>query len=388
MSYELTLEQFENLNLFSNRNMEKVMAGVVNSSSNAALVNMGEDSVILLDHKKGDFYIADYTFDRKNLTLEFKDFEKIDLIQEDGNFEEDIKKVFESEDDDLDFSQLTESYKKNVVEKDNFLNELISYTMSRKPFNEDADYDALAEAVSESNINSKNKKFFEEYSERLKDHPLTEVKRFDWQNPVKVSLVETEKKKLVNKSAVEKAHELWKRPEFKEAFEEASSTFVEDVEQGTEEFKNLFEQYPQVYFLDAGDRRTLFGKTILSASNSLRESMDDLLKGIDLLFEKHELADIRERYLAEAEEGYEDEMDDDDEESEDDVTDAEEDDLPSEVEGNDVKNLVDDLTRIMNKMEDQKSKGKIEDLIDRLNKGMEEGTRPDLVKEAVAILSL
>ena len=380
MSYELTLEQFENINLFSNRNVEKVLTGVVNSSSNAALVNMGEDAVILLDHKNGDFYIADYEFDRKNLTVEFKNFEPIELVKDDAGFEEDVKKVFESDDGEIDFSVLSESYRRNVAEKDSFLNELVSFTMSRKSF-DGPDYDALKEAVEQVEAKSRDRKFFEEYKERLNSYPLMEAKRFDWQNPVKVSLVETEKQKLVNRSAIEKAHELWKKDTFKEAYQEAALAFIEDVEEGTEKFKELFESFPQIYFLDAGDRRTLFGKAALS-SNELRENMDDLLKGIDILFEKTDIKDIRSSYLAEAEEEDFEEIGGTEDEE---VHDYE---APSELEGPDIETIVADLRRIMDKCEDQKSKGKLEDLIDRLSTGVEEGTRPDLVKEAVAILNI
>lgn len=380
MSYELTLEQFENLNLFSNRNMEKVLTGVVNSSSNAALVNMGEDSVILLDHKEGNFYIADYEFDREKLTVEFFNYERIDLIDDSTDFENEVSKVFES--DDFDISQLSESYKRSVVEKDNFINSLVSFTMSRKSFEESVDYDEVSEALSEVSLVSKNKEFFREYSERLNDYPLTEVKRFDWVNPAKVSLVETEKEKIVNKSAIAKAHDLWKRESFKSAFEEAAEVFIEDVESGTEKFKELTEEYPQIFFLDGADRRALFGKTILGV-DSLRESMDDLLEGIDLLFEKYELSDLKEEYFSEME----DDLDlDDEDDMEDDMSGEYE--PASEVESDDIEGLIADLRQVMDSTTDQKTVGKLEFLITKLEKGREEGTRPDVVKEAVSILTL
>jgi len=386
MSYELTLEQFENLNLFSNRNMEKVMTGVVNSSSNAALVNMGEDSVILLDHKSGDFYVADYEFDRKNLTLEFSNYERIELVDEENTFENDIKKIFESDDDDeVDYTTLSESYKRNVAERDSFLNELVGFTMSRKSFEETVDYDELAGILEEVELSSMAKSFFNEYVERLEKYPLNEVKRFDWVNPIKVSLMETERKNLVNRSAVQRAHDLWKKENFREGFESASLTFIDDIEEGTEEIKNFLEKFPQVYYLDEADRRTLFGKTVLSCSSELRESMEDLLKGIDILFEKYELGDIREKYLAE-DDGYDHQAADiaaeDDYDEEDDYEEA------PEVEDEDMTGMVDDLSKIAEKCEDVRTKTRLEDLIDRINSNIGEGTRPTLVKEAVAILSL
>lgn len=386
MSYQLTLEQFENLNLFSNRNMEKVLAGIINSSSNAALVNMGEDSVIILDHKEGDFYISDYSFDRKKLVVEFTNFEKIELINESYEFENDLRNVFE--DKEVDFRSLTESYKKNVAEKNEFMNDLVSFTMSRKSFDEDADYDEIKNALSEVYVESDGKQFFREYKERLETYPLCEVKRFDFTNPVKVSLIETERKNLVNESAIKKAHDLWKRESFKEKFEEASLAFVEDVDEGVNLYKKLFESYPQVLFLDSGDRKALFGKTILGIKN-IREEMDDILKGLDLTFEDGDLKQLREEYLSENEdEGEDEEVEGESEEDyQDEEPEAEYEPAP-EVESDDVTSIVADLTRIMNKCEDQKTRGKLEDLIDRLNESIEEGTRPALVKEAIAILTL
>jgi len=384
MSYELTLEQFENLNLFSNRNMEKVLTGVVNSSSNAALVNMGEDSVILLDHKEGQFYIADYEFDREKLTVEFSNYEKVDLIDDNSDFENEVSRVFES--DEFDVNRLTEAYKKNVVEKDNFINELVSFTMSRKSFEESADYDEVADVISEMNLTSTNKQFFKEYVERLNDYPLTEAKRFDWVNPVKVSLVETEKEKIVNRNAIKKAHDLWKKQSFQEAFEAASEVFIEDVEAGKEKFKELMEEFPQVFFLDGADRRALFGKTILSVDENVRESMDDLLEGIDILFEKDVLSEMREEYLSEMEDemdDMEDEMDDMD--GEDEMDDYE---PAPEVESDNIDELIADLRQVMDGTTDQKTVGKLEFIITKLEKGKDEGTRPDIVKEAVSILTL
>lgn len=388
MSYELTLEQFENLNLFSNRNMEKVMTGVVNSSSNAALVNMGEDSVILLDHKSGDFYITDYEFDRKNLTIEFTNYERIDLIDDSTDFESDVKRIFEN-DEDIDFENLTESYRRNVAEKDSFINEIVSFTMSRKSFNESVDYDEISEINYDLELSSKNNKFFESYVQRINDYPLTEVKRFDWINPVKVSLYETEIKTLVNKNAIQKAHDLWKKDSFQESFEYVASVMIENVEEGKEELKKLFENFPQVYFLDSADRRTLLGKTILNTSLEIRESMEDILKGIDILFENGELGEIQQRYLSEddaADFQAARIADEDDEDMDDDMDDDFEE--APEVDESEMENMIDDLSKIASKCEDMRTKTRLEDLIDKMGSSIGEGTRPALVKEAVAILSL
>ena len=69
MANEMSLREFEDMNLYSNKSMERIISSIVNESSNAALVNMYEDSVILLDHEEGTFYTADYKFEPKTLTL-------------------------------------------------------------------------------------------------------------------------------------------------------------------------------------------------------------------------------------------------------------------------------------------------------------------------------
>jgi len=68
---ELTLKEFEDLNIFSHKNMEEITRSLVNRSSNAAFVSMYDDSVILFDHEEGQFYAADYKFDDKKLIFEF-----------------------------------------------------------------------------------------------------------------------------------------------------------------------------------------------------------------------------------------------------------------------------------------------------------------------------
>ena len=85
---EFTLKEWENINLYSNDSMQKVVASVVNSSSNAVLVNMFEDQLILLDHSDGQFYIADYDFNAKDLKLKIENYEEVELQHEESDFRE------------------------------------------------------------------------------------------------------------------------------------------------------------------------------------------------------------------------------------------------------------------------------------------------------------
>jgi hypothetical protein len=138
----MTIKQFEEINLFSNKSIEKVVSSIVNESSNAALVAMFEDSVILLDHDDGQFYTADYTFDGKKLKLTLENFQSIDLEKEENSFKKDVSNFFESE--DASAKDLAESYKDSVMEQEKFVNELISEALSTKDFDETINYKELA----------------------------------------------------------------------------------------------------------------------------------------------------------------------------------------------------------------------------------------------------
>jgi hypothetical protein len=377
---EFTLKEFENLNLYSNDSMQKVVASVVNSSSNAVLVNMYEDSMILLDHEDGKFYIADYDFNAKELKLRIENFEEVELQREETEFRDKVYEYFDEEEGNA--VDLAESYKEDVMDQERYVAELINGAMATKDFSETTDWSKVKDVIDESVIEELRKdKTFKLYEERLETHPLTEVKLFDWTNPVNVSLVETETSPIVNQTSVEKANDLWKKAEFKEAFNEAASTLIEDVEEGTEKFRSLLEDYPQIFYLDSGDRKTLFGKAIL-ASKDLREDMSLLVKGIDMLFENFDLAEMREEYLSEADEEEVD-MDDEGEEKDD-----KKDDKAPEAEPISMKKIASELKSIAEKIEDEDIKAKLETLIARVGKGLEEGTRPDVMKEAVAILTL
>ena len=377
---EYTLKQFEDLNLYSNDSMQKVIASIVNESSNAVLVNMFEDSLVLLDHDEGTFYFADYSFNPKNLQLKIENFEEVSLVHEESNFKDKVTQYFEEEDSSS--ISLAEAYKEDVMDQERYIRDLINESISTKDFSQIIDWNEVKNAIDEESIEDlRGEEFFKLYEGRLTSHPLTEVKLFDWENPVVVSLVETERVGIVNKTAVEKANDLWKRTEFKESFKEVAETLIEDVEEGTELMRGLMEDFPQIFYLDNADRKTLFGKTILSVKD-LTENMDILIQGLDLLFEKFDLAEMREEYLSEAkdaekedEEGMEGEEKDEKEKA-------------PEVEKMDMGKVASELKSIAVKIEDEDIKKKLEDLIEKVEKGLEEGTRPDVMKEAISILTL
>jgi hypothetical protein len=378
---ELNLNAFENLNLYSNKSMEQLLTSIVNKSSNACLVNVFEDAVVLLDHEEGQFYFSDYTFDKDKLTVKFSNFEPVELEEDTANFEQRVYEFFDR--DDLGIEELTESYKEEVLKKQNTLKELINSAMSKKNFDNTINYNEVVNAKKDLVFESTTESFFQKYSERLETHPLTEAKHFNWSDPVVVSLIDTEPYKVINSNTIESANNLWKNGTFKQAFNEACEVFVEDVETGEEMLSSLFTEFPQVYYLDKGDRKALFGKTVISNS-SLREDSSDILKGLDLLFEKFSLKESRENFLNENQ--IEEQDGDTDVPAGGQAQDKEE--KAPEVSEDESEKIAKDLKKIAEKVEDEKVKEKLDKIISELEKGKSEGTKPEVVKEAVSILRM
>ena len=415
----MTVSRFEDMNLYSNKNIEKLASSVVAQSSNAVLVNMYEDGAILLDHKTGQFYMCEYTFEPKEAKILFENFDPISLTRDNDTFRDTVYNFFDT--DNVSTADLAEDFKDIVLSQDKFLDELVAESMMYKDFDNTIDYDEVAANNKDHGL--QNESFFQKYQDRLLTHPLTEAKHFNWSDPVLVSLVKTEKYKLLNSSAKEKAHSLWKHVEFKEAFSEVANTFIENVEDGIDGFVALFEEFPQVFYLDNADRKTMFGKIIIN-DPALRESRADLLKGLELIFEREEsIVTLAEQYIDE--EGYEDdyapgttryaadafakgesndftddkgnvgpsrkekdEMFDGGKRTGPDAKeDEKEEDKAPELSSDELEKLASALHNLAEKIKGS-AKAKIEKIADKLEKGAEEGTRPSVVKEAVELLSL
>ena len=59
-----------------------------------------------------------------------------------------------------------------------------------------------------------------------------------------------------------------------------------------------------------------------------------------------------------------------------------------ELDAEDLKSIADELKKVAEKVEDEKLKTKLDDIIGKLEGSVEEGTRPDLVKEAIQLLTI
>lgn len=359
---ELSLKKFEEMNLYSNSTLQKVLTSMVNESSNATLVNMFEDCVLLLDHKEGQFYLADYTFNHDTAQFTLENFDAINLVKNNVDFKATARKFFEN--DEMGTMELAESYQENVSSQDAFISDLITESMVGKDFSETLDYSEVAEM--NENVSISGEKFFNTYKERLASHPVSSIKYFNWKDPVHVSLLDTEKTKVVSKNVMEKANELWKKSEFKEAFEVAGLKLVESVEDGTEEFKKLFETYPQVLRMSAADRTTLFGKTAISTA-ALREHRSDLVKGLSVLFEQFDLKEM----LVESED------------DQDGLT--AEDAAALELSIEQRKKIVDELLSFSKKVTNESVRDKLESVAEALSG---EETNVEAVKEAVELLTI
>lgn len=390
----LKIKDFERMNLLSNRNMEKLAASVINKSYNAALVNMYEDCVILLDHNEGYFYKADYKFDDKKLQFVFENFERVILEKETVDFN---KQVYEFFDGNTDSSALAESYKDNVSEQEKVINELIGETVNNKNFDEVLDISEILENKEE--ISFKNDKFFKDLKERLISHPLQEVFNFNWEDKVAVSLTESETVKIVSSNAKEKATNLWKNDKFKLAMNEAFTDLVNDPQGGIDEVKELLENYPIIFTLDRAERKTLFGKAII-ANKDLRENMNSIIKGVEILFEQNsDIKEMSETYLSEAcaskkpkftaktpvdtslsggDEGKPKNTEETDDEE----------DTPEEISKDDNAKISEALQKVADKVTDEKLKDKLQKIIDDLADAEDTGMKVESVKEAIAILSL
>lgn len=374
---ELTLREFENLNLYSHKNMERVIRKLVNESYNAALTSMFDDSLVLLDHTEGKFYVADYSFNEKDLTLSLSEFEEVKLVKEEEDFEEAVEDFFEGE--DLSPHDLARSYKENIVEQERYIDELIAEVVSTKDFSASINYKKIKEAKEGLVLESTKEPFFKLYEERLETHPLTKIKYFDWKTPVKVSLMETEKYSVINTTVVEKAKSMWKRDDFKEAFLEAA----EELQEGEyEKMLALFESFPVLFHLAEEDRLAVFGKSLLSSS--LREDRKYIVEKIEeLINEDYDFICLRESYIAE-------------DEDEDDVAGIDQEDTPKvpkeekklELTPAETEKLKKDLQALCDKMEDGEEKEKLSDIIEKISASKEEGTKPADIKEAVSLLTI
>lgn len=362
---EITIDKFQDFLLYSNKNIEKLVSRVVNESSNASLVSLYEDAAILLDHKNGSFYKSKYEFNPQEGTIVFEDFEEINLKKDTSSFKDAVNNFFEGT---LEVSDLAEAYQSFAADQESFIDSVVSESLSEKNFNDLIDYSPL-EGINEE-VDIKNESFFKEYKARLESNPMESIKMFDFVNPVKVSLVESESVKIVNKNVKERAKLLYKNSDFKSAVNEA----FEALKEGNDEYlKVLAEDYSQIFSLDKAERKEIFAKATIGNAN--------LLEGRTAMFNKAEKLFAEDENIIALCEAAE-------EEAPADTAADKEEDVPSELTPAEVDKLTAALEKALEKVEDEKLADKIEALIKALDDGKETGTDVETVKESVELLTL
>ena len=315
--------------------------------------------------------------------MEFSNFDKVELFSEENTLEDKIQEYLDE--DEATSEDLFEVYKREVLAKDAAIKDLVDFAVSRKSFNNPINYSALKEAVDESRhlFESLDTEAFKFYKERLSTHPLTRVNYFNFNEDVKVSLVETEPRLVVTSTLKEKAENLYKNEDFKDKFVNAANVFVEDVEEGTDMFKELLEEYPCIFTLDEAERKTLFGKLFIR-DKELRENISDLNKGFDILFESMDIKDLRDEYMLEADEDMEDDIPSQDMDGEEEKKEA----PAKEVNDGEADKLIHDLKEIAKNLTIPELKKLVDELIKKIEDFKIRGTNTNVVKEAVEILSL
>jgi len=371
---KMTVAQLEYANILNNENKQKILEKLVNETDNASFVSMFEDnSAILFDHEEGNFYVSDFQVNEDNLQVTFKNFEKIEIVKEKNLLSEAVYNFFDEDDEDV--MKLAEAYS-SYYKQDYYVSELISKAMSKKDFSNIIDYSSIVESEKVDIEGLMEEDWFVSYQNRLDDKPMTEIKHLNWnKDSVSVSLLESEKVKKVTENKFERAQDLWKVEKFRKAIVEASSAFVNDVEEGTSLFAEAISQFPEFALLDGSEKKEIIAKTILfdgklkTSAKQITEGFTAKLKDgtFDLILEEAEEA------LADAGE----------------TGDDKEDDKPASLTPDQIRKLKQELEKIADECEDEKLSDKIEAVIKKLEESAEQNyTDVFAVREAVSLITL
>jgi hypothetical protein len=378
--------------LYSNSNIEKTIKSVINESDNASLVALYEDKVIILDHKKGEFYHASYNFNPKTGIIIFEDFEEIEIENSEDSLKESVRNYFDSDNDPENIETIKEAFEDSITNNESFIKSIVSESIKGKNFTNVVDYTAI-ENINEE-IDIKSLPFYKAYKDRIEKKPMTSVKHFNWNDKVQVSLIENENDKFINKSVIEKASNLSKDPDFRNTLIEAFTALAE----GDEELVvALIEEYPGLFLLDKADRKTVIGKSLITKTNLL-ENRTKLIKEFEKIFEENDnLADVRDLIFEATEEisgvtttGAAPSVETN-EDTKDDKEETDKEDEPAELSDKEIEAVIKALQKASEKAEDAgnvKLSDKISKLEDDVEKMKEVGTSAETVKECLEILSM
>lgn len=417
MEKDITFREFEGINSFSNANIERVLRSYINESANAALVSVFDDGAILYDVMEGVFHKADFSFNKENLSVVMKNFERINLKEDEKvNFKMAVKDYFIGEGTDMSF--LAENYVEFMEKPKVAVEKLIAESIADKSFENTADFEELS-YINEGFKDLHEEEFFKAYQRRAITNPLSNILVFNFRDPVAFSLYEsTEPVQYINSQGKKKAKQLTKNKNFKKKATQACNIFKEDIEEGELALFALFEEYPSLFYLTENELRETFARVLITDPRR-QGDYKSILEGL-----KHfvagdpDIAYLKESVMGEAidigsEEGDEKSLDDkepkgDELEKKDDEDKEPEEEKAKELTTAEKTKLVDALKTVVDKAVDEKIRDMAQELLSKFKEDDkeddkeekskdsekdekeldDEGTRPDDVKEAVRFLSI
>jgi hypothetical protein len=352
----MEISKFSNALLYSNKNVEKLAKKLINESANAVLMEMFADKCFLADHTTGQIFESKYDFDGDVFT--FKDFKEIPLESSNEPLKEAIKNYF----DDADVS-LAEAYETISTTNTEVFESSLTEALAGKNMNNIINYNEIA-GINEEIGNVKDTEAFKVYSERLEEKPVDNIKIFDWVNPVKVSLLDEDKGKFLNKSMKKKAKKLKSDPDFKKKLCAASKDCLDGDNSMMEE---LISENISLVSLDTAELKETIGLSLVG-DKTLMENRNKIVSIVEnIIAEDEELSSKKDEVEA---------------------TDKEEDEEAPEASEQDTEAIKKALEAAKEKATDEKLIDKIDNLISSLEESLEVGeTNVGAMKEAVSVLS-
>ena len=194
---KMTYGQLHGVIMNDNTNIESMIRGFINESANASVVAVYDDSLVLLDTLKEEFYTCNYHYNPDTLSVILEGFDKIELEEDSSlDFKIAVKDYLISESDDS--RELLNSYMKTLNKSKSAIESVVAESISDKDYTNAADYEELS-FINEEFEDLRESDFFKAYQSRLITHPLNNVLVLDWENPVAFTLLETtEPKAYIN----------------------------------------------------------------------------------------------------------------------------------------------------------------------------------------------
>lgn len=354
----MELNKFNDTLLYSNKNVEKLAKKLVNTSANAVMMEMFEDKCILADHTTGQIFEAKYSFDGS--TFVFEEFNEIELEHNNSELKEAIGSFFDDE-----TINLAEAYEKVSNTGSDIFESSLTEALASKNMDSIVNYAELS-GINEELEELKGTNLFKVFSERLNTNPTEDIKVFNWKDPVKVSVLDEDVEKVVNKSLVSKSKTLKSNIEFKKMLAEAAK---EAMKGDVSAIEDLIHENISMVALDKADLKALVGLSVIG-DKELMENRTKIVNIINETIENNNELSSKKALLEE-------------EETEDDN------DTAPEASEKDLEVLKKALETAKEKVEDEKLISKIEDLIDAIDEASKSGeTDVGAVKESIQILSL